>query len=216
MCRLQISNGMLSQAKQLEPHDLENRCIVPRLEGERGKYFSKKIWKRCILKTLHIVITVTFLICGLTFAIAQQTSTSGSSDQNTTTPGQQYKYDATTGKKFVGKIVSIDHDAKTFTAMPIEVRTDTKSGSGFTGSEHHETSNSGQGSSSMGQGSNNMAEGTRTFKYNDDTKYHRDGSEDKDFRISDLDKGDDVVIQYDDNDNAIRISKLQPSEKARQ
>jgi hypothetical protein len=171
------------------------------------------------LKNLHIAIAITFLICGLTFALAQQTSTSGSSDQNTTTPGQQYKYDATTGKKFVGKIVSIDHDAKTFMVTPIEVRTDTKSGgSGFTGSEHHETTNSGQGSSTMGQGSSsmesgNMAEGTRTFKYNSHTKYHRDGSADKDFTIKDLDKGDDVVIQYDDSDNAILISKLQPSEK---
>jgi hypothetical protein len=178
------------------------------------------------LKTVFIFLAVTLLFCGLTFVSAQQTSTNDSTQQGSIKPDQQSKYDATTGKKFVGKIVSIDHDAKTFTVMPIDVRTGTgPANGGFrTGNETSGTSqgNSGmsQGSSgstegNSGTGSGDMAEGTMTFKYNSDTKYHRDGNADKDFRISDLDKGDDVVIQYDGSNNAILISKLQPSEKSK-
>jgi hypothetical protein len=151
------------------------------------------------LKIVFIFLAVTLLVCGVTFA--QQTSTTqpdyGSSSSKT---DQQSKYEATTGKKFVGKIVSIDHNAKTFTVAAGDMNTG---------------STSTNGSSATSQGTTDMAQGTKTFKYNDHTKYHPDGGNEKDFRISDLDKGDNVVILYDDSDNAILISKMPASEKTK-
>jgi hypothetical protein len=160
------------------------------------------------MRTVYIFLAVTLLVCGLTFA--QQTSTNQpTSDYHSSSSkaDQQSKYDATTGKKFVGKIVSIDHDSKSLTVAAIE----TKPGSGSTSTG----SSMNQGTSTMNQGTDSMSQGTRTFKYNDHTKYHRDGGNDKDFSINNLDKGDDVLVQYDNGDIAILISKLPPSEKAK-
>jgi hypothetical protein len=152
------------------------------------------------MKIVFIFLAVTLLVCGLTFA--QQTSTNDPSygQGSSVKPDQQSKYDATTGKKFVGKIVSIDNDAKSFTVAAADMNT----GSSSTSS-----------GSTTSQGTTNMDQGTKTFKYNSHTKYHPDGGNEKDFRISDLDKGDNVLIQYDDSDNAILISKLPASEKSK-